>query len=232
MRNVGRDVFTAEHPPTHPPQPFPLGKAEMRLGEIWEVTPSHQLPSTFTRVQSWPAPMCALSRHIQGGGGSPRENPGLSGEREGVLGGGATAQAGGSSWGQVSDDQLPGGHPCLAAGSVSQAERAGQVEKQIPLPRGSHQPGSEKGPACRCGGQPSTPAPQPVLCSREPGTSSAGCSLDHLFTPSAPALSQARRLLNTQGITPFGSGLASVPAFSPFLCVPHASGWGTLLSAA
>ena len=103
-----------------------------------------------------------------------------------MLGGWATAQPGGSSWGQVSDDQLPGGHPCLAAGSVSQAERAGQVEKQIPLPRGSHQPGSEKGPACRCGGQPSTPAPQPVLRSREPGTSGAGCSLDHLFIPAHP----------------------------------------------
>lgn len=61
--------------------------------------------------------------------------------------------------------------------------------------------------------------------------SGAGCSLDHLFTPSAPALSQAQRLLNTHGIAPFGSGLASVPAFLPFSW-PHASGRGTLLSAA
>ena len=87
---------------------------------------------------------------------------GCLGEREGVPGEVAPAQPGGSSWGQVSDEQLPGGHPCLAAESVSQAERAGQVEKQIPPPRGSHQPGSEKDLATGVEGNP--PPLHPNLC--------------------------------------------------------------------
>ena len=84
-------------PPAHR-SPFLLVKP--RLGEIWEVTPSHQLPSTFTLVQSWPVPMCALSRHIQGGGGSPPENPKLSGGK----GGGVRISGTSPAWGnQVRD---------------------------------------------------------------------------------------------------------------------------------
>lgn len=119
----------------------------------------------------------------------------------------------------------------LPLGVSARQRGLGRLRSRFLYPGAPISPGLRKAQPAGVEGNP--PPLHPNLC----------CALGSLVpaVPAAPwticssqrtRLISGWRLLNTQGITPFGSGLASVPAFSPFLCVPHGSGWGTLLSAA
>ena len=116
----------------------------------------------------------------------------------------------------------------LPLGVSAKAERAGQVERKIPPPRGSHQPQRK---ALRNGlrkawpaGVEGTPPPRPSTCATPSGAwdvSGACCSQDHLFSPSAPALSQAWRLLIYTQDRTLWLWVGICPSLLAFLAAPR-----------